>query len=642
GFGAFLDPRYRSGISTVNVPPLRIIGLDIEQSTFYRDGNFPLPHDPLLSIGIYTWDDRRIVGYCVGHSSGVYPSDEKIIEVRLEDSTALVKWAIDWILEERPDFIIVHNGYAYDIPTMAAHCPKPYEKFFKIVNLDRKNKGVDLQIAGVTLIDSYRYLDKLHRSEYESLSLDSLAQHVLHLSKVVQPPLNLSIGSDSEMQEVLYYNVYDSYLHLKVAEATGMIQEIISLTSVSRSPISDVTRYITGSMASTLVASFAFFDKHLLDWSPENVVLDKYRGGLVLEPLKGVHRKVMVFDVQSMYPTVMIDLNISPETVIVKQENRQRNTEVTWVTNPDESDVSWIFEDEVIKLNMDGFTTMVPTPQRKIGLVAKVLRSLIEKRKEVGKKTPAGLACKILANSMYGALGAKTGLLQCRYGAAMVTAGGRFVLHRAKMIAKSLGYDVVYGDTDSVFLTKDTNEGELEPELFLQSLYTNLESTPFQSIRLDLEETFKAILFLKPKMYYGVSTRGSEKVRGIATARKDRPPIVRSLVKLVCQILCYEESPDAYKLLSLVLYDAYTKVQSEEYTIREVAFEVRKAGIGYLSFKDVTGNYQMLRTDDRNFGEVLPSTEWVLERMSKACDSILEPSGYPNFRTLVSKAYTML
>lgn len=635
GYGPFLDPRKNEVIGSVTRPPLRIVGMDIEQTSSMRGGNFPLPQDPLLSIAFYTWDNRRIAGYCNGTSKQEYPGDEVIEEVRLTNSRGLVKWALDWLIKDCPDFVVVHNGYSYDIPTMAAHAPRSHECLFKIVNLDRKSKGMDLQIPGITIIDSYMYLDKLHRAEYDSLSLDSLAGEVLGLSKANQPSFKVELSNEYRMDNMLYYNVHDSYLHYKVAISTGLIDEIVSLCTVSRSPLADVTRYITGSMASTLIASFAYFNNESLDWSSESPSYGKYKGGLVMDPIKGIHRQVMVFDVQSMYPTVMTDLNISPETVSILQPDDSILTSMKWVSV--EPSVYWHFGNKFVIMKDESTIVKVTGPDTKIGLVTQALKTLVSKRLEVGKKTPYGLACKILANSMYGALGAKTGLLQCRQGASMVTAGGRFVLRKAQEVASKLGYEVVYGDTDSVFLACTNSKLSPDPEGYLSALGKELEETPFKGIKLDLEEVFESIVLLRPKMYYGISTEGAVKVRGIASVRRDRPLLVRNTTEMICKVLCFEDSKRAPLVLSTIAFDVYRRITNEDYVIREASFEIRKAGIVYHSFKDDSGQYQMLRTDKESEDVVLPSSKWLVERVSSACDSILVPCDLPTFRNLVNQ-----
>ncbi|KAI5290472.1 hypothetical protein KEM54_001446 [Ascosphaera aggregata] len=54
-------------------------------------------------------------------------------------------------------------------------------------------------------------------------------------------------------------------------------------------------------------------------------------------------------------------------------------------------------------------------------------------------------------------------------------------------------------------MSRNDGEADPDPEEYLKSLYSELEKTPFKSIRLDLEEVFHSILLLKPKMYYGIS-----------------------------------------------------------------------------------------------------------------------------------------
>ncbi|KAI5283453.1 hypothetical protein KEM54_002121, partial [Ascosphaera aggregata] len=104
------------------------------------------------------------------------------------------------------------------------------------------------------------------------------------------------------------------------------------------------------------------------------------------------------------------------------------------------------------------------------------------------------------------------------------------------------------------------------PEGYLRHLYHELKDTPFKSIKLDLEEVFYSILLLKPKMYYGVSMDAKVKVRGIATARKDRPVIVKQAVELLYKVLCFEkEEIGSESSYSVQFSDAGLEAQEATY-----------------------------------------------------------------------------
>ena len=66
GIGPYSSLGFGIGVPTQEPSVRRIVGLDIEQSTLYRNGNFPLHHDPIISIAITTWDKRYFCRYSTG------------------------------------------------------------------------------------------------------------------------------------------------------------------------------------------------------------------------------------------------------------------------------------------------------------------------------------------------------------------------------------------------------------------------------------------------------------------------------------------------------------------------------------------------------------------------------------------------
>jgi hypothetical protein len=140
-------------------------------------------------------------------------------------------------MQEKPDFVAIHNGYSYDVRVMAVHAPIRYARYFTSVNLGLKDKGYDLVIPGVTMIDTYRYLDTLHSGTYDSLSLDHLGQVLAGRLKTPQPSLRIGPNNAPDMSDIIYYNVSDSELHVIVAIESKSISELMSMCPVFKCPI---------------------------------------------------------------------------------------------------------------------------------------------------------------------------------------------------------------------------------------------------------------------------------------------------------------------------------------------------------------------------------------------------------------------
>nr|QBH67428.1 DNA polymerase [Ustilago esculenta] len=288
-----------------------------------------------------------------------------------------------------------------------------------------------------------------------------------------------------------------------------------------------------------MISSYALSQRALVDWSPEVWPSDRYEGALVLPPKSGFYRDVHVMDVGAMYPNIMIDCNISIETVrSIDHAIRgwsQQNADAYALTQDQirtskalrETRVPW--SDFAIVVVADGMMSLIS--RSKQGAVVNVLRHLIASRKAVRKSTPKGWAFKIATNSIYGALGASTSKLQCYQGAGAVTACGRVITSLASTVSEALGFEVIYGDTDLAFVSPKHHSSQvLGPSGLLTILHRILDFTPFGSIRLEHEKTYSSFISIKHKMYYGTKLSQSDvnirEVKGVAAARKDHIPII--------------------------------------------------------------------------------------------------------------------
>jgi DNA polymerase II len=160
--------------------------------------------------------------------------------------------------------------------------------------------------------------------------------------------------------------------------------------------------------------------------SSDSSVHDAQQGGHVLEPMAGLHRDVWVFDFKSLYPSIIRTFNIDP---------------LSYAATPDA-------QEDLILLPGGAF-------RREPAILPGMLDALFPRR-EAAKKSGdavASNAIKILMNSFYGVLGTPA----CRfYNPALansITGAGREILLWSKGWFEAAGYQVLYGDTDSLFVS---------------------------------------------------------------------------------------------------------------------------------------------------------------------------------------------
>jgi DNA polymerase elongation subunit (family B) len=506
GYGPFCSPGFGPGHETTSDVQVRAVGLDLEQTTYYRQGSFPLPGDPLLSAAIVTWDGRRICRYTTGTvRTEAFPRSQGYDVEKVSNSAALVEWIFNWINFNSPDLIFIHFGYKFDVVRICAHASPMRSNCFTVRNLGKLGKGMDLVLPETVVVDTHWFLDKVHRSEYESLSLDSIAIELGLEGKSEQPSLAIPMDSNQDVTKLVYYNIHDSFLHLAVGVKSGCADEVLTLSKYFKCPLTDSTRYITGTMVSTMISSYALSQGKVLDWSEDAFTDMKVEGALVLRPRVGYSSNVTLMDFASMYPSIMLSLNISPETVhLHRKGNRKvKKKDQSKDTVPSMRAGAIWWDENNCYTSVQGLVSRIDTTSPSVS--HSVLRYLIARRKEVGSKTRAGWALKVGANSIYGCFASNMSGLFNYLAGSSVTLAGRWMLTVVQVICYFLGYSVIYGDTDSVFISPRT-EGYVHERVVVQIVKRVFSFTPLTTVSLEFEKHIRHMILLDKKMYFGFSS----------------------------------------------------------------------------------------------------------------------------------------
>jgi len=262
-----------------------------------------------------------------------------------------------------------------------------------------------------------------------------------------------------------------------------------------------------------------------------------YAGGMVLKPKPGIHENVSVLDFKSMYPNIMIEKNVSPDTYVPPSKPKP-----------------------------DSGVNVAPEVGHKFrreppGFYKKVLTQLISARDEIRramkKVDPNSLdyqlldarqkAVKVITNAAYGYAG-WIGARWFRKPVAEATAAwGRSMIMRSIKIAKDLGLDIVYGDTDSLFIKHDPQKIERLIQRIKKDL--GLEIRP--------EKIYTRILFTEAKKRYcGLLPDGSLDNVGLEVVRGDWAKVAKVTQERVLELILKEKSVEkAVKFVSSLIKD---------------------------------------------------------------------------------------
>jgi DNA polymerase, archaea type len=299
-------------------------------------------------------------------------------------------------------------------------------------------------------------------------------------------------------------------------------QGLFEIARICRAPLHTSSRSSIGSSMSSLQFYQAFKQEILIPRNKsipeafksayELLVAD--RGGFVYEPKVGIHDNTGEVDFSSMYPNLMVNNNISAETVLCK-------------CCPDS-------HLRIPELNYN-------ICEKRMGVVPKALKLVVNKRlryKQLKEEVMNPKLKKMYDNrqnalkwilvTCFGYLGyrnAKFGTVDGHIG---VCAFGRDAFLRAARISESRGFEVLHGIVDSLWLKKENADLEEYKDLCKQ-VSQEIE------VPLNFEGHYKWIVFLPSKMhpnigvlnrYYGVMENGKLKVRGIEVRKHDTPKFV--------------------------------------------------------------------------------------------------------------------
>jgi len=496
----------------IEVPDLKILAFDCEMLSSF--GMPDAEKDPIIVIAV-KWGDG-----------------EKEFEIISErEERKILQRFVEIIKTVDPDVIVGYNQDAFDWPYLR----KRAEKLKVPLNIGRDGsqisfKGGRPKIAGRLNVDLYDIAMRI--TEVKIKRLENIAEFLgtkIDMEDIEARDINKYWETDKE--KVLLHAKRDVMHTFMIAkELLPMHYEMAKLI---RLPLDDVTRIGRGKQVDWLLLSEA---KKVGEVAPNAAeVAETYEGAFVIEPERGLHENVAELDFASMYPSIMVAFNISPDTLSPNGEYIAPEVGYRFKKQPD-------------------------------GFFKRILISLIKRRQEI-KKIMKNMnendpnyklldikqqTLKILTNSFYGYMGWGGARWYCKACAEATTAWGRHFIKTSAKIAEQMGFKVLYGDTDSIFVSKPVGIEELKKEVdkLIERISKELP------VQIELDELFKTIFFVEKKRYAGLTIEGKILVRGLEVRRGDWCELAKRAQKEVIEILLRERNPEkAMKLVSRIIED---------------------------------------------------------------------------------------
>jgi DNA polymerase I len=351
----------------------------------------------------------------------------------------LIKKYVDTIQSEDPDIILGYNSDRFDFPYIKERAEKlgvPLKlgvdgSSLKIVNNGRRNAAV---IKGRIHIDLYSNMRRNLPLEHHTLK--RVYKELFGEDKIDIPghEVYISWNDDGEKLERLFkYALEDVMAVTKIGEK--MLPLSIELTRLIGQPLFDVARMGSGKQVEWYLIRKAF---EYGDMAPNKfgTYLRDVVGGYVEEPVKGLHTNIYYFDFRSLYPSIIVSKNISPDTLV------EEGSEDCYIA----PEFGYKFR---------------KTPQGFIpSVVSKLLENRIQKKSMMKKSTePREFqmlnfqqeALKRLTSTIYGLYNHSTFRWYSIECSEAITAWGRDFLQKTMEKSEEHGFKPIYADTDGFY-----------------------------------------------------------------------------------------------------------------------------------------------------------------------------------------------
>jgi DNA polymerase-2 len=361
----------------------------------------------------------------------------------------------------------------------------------------RKGGGYFASVYGRVVIDGPQSLRSSFFT-FEDYKLETVAQELLQEGKTITPDENKIAEIErlfvEDKVKLAEYNLQDAVLVTEIFKKSGLIE-----LSVRRSQLSGLLMDQLGMM--TAAFDHFFLPRlHRKGYVAPNIkdleLSEHAAGGYVFDPRPGIYGNVVVLDFRSLYPSIIQTFKIDPLSRLLSAKDT--------LTTPTG------YKFSATQHFLPGF-----------------ISQLIEQRSIAKKKKDKQLsqAIKILMNSFYGVMGS----YNCRFYhpdlPSAITGTGQWLLLRSKEYLEQKEYNVVYGDTDSLFVKLPETMDDFTPEDG-KKLVGDLNK--FWKKRLKDEFKVESFLEVEFEKYYRkfiiTPARGSEsgaKKRYAGVLRKD-------------------------------------------------------------------------------------------------------------------------
>ncbi len=581
----------QAGSETLSNP--KILAFDIETYSPF-DMQIDMEKNPIIMLSVYGENFKKLIVW------KQFEHDAGFIDFVDSESELLQKFK-DIVLDYEPDILTGYFSDGFDLPYVRkrADINKVKLDFGWDYSDIRVKSGSETtaSINGITHLDIFKFIKRTMGASLDTYTYDlnAVASELLEEQKVDVALSELTNIWDNDNGKLLKYAEYcahDSYLTYNLA--MKMLPVLIEMVKIVGIPVYDVNRVGFSQLVEWYTIKQAQSFNEIVPNKPGNSDVtkrraDTYQGAFVFEPKPGFFRDIVVFDFRSLYPTILTSHNIGSDTLNCEccmDSAKKIPGEEYWFCTKKRGFIPILVEDLI---------------NRRIKIKEVIRKEEEDKKKFLDARQNS---LKLLANSFYGYLGFFAARWYCIECARSITALGRFYIQNVIDSAQKEGFDVLYSDTDSIFLALVSKTKD-DARDFVKRINMELPGL----MELDYENFYPSGIFVSAKVgpfgakkkYALLSEQGTMKIRGFEMVRRNWSLIAKNTQETVLDIILREhDTKKAMSFVKEIIKDLRSKKMPKEMVI--IHTQLQKEIVDYAAKGPHVAVAQRMRQKGRNIG----------------------------------------
>jgi DNA polymerase elongation subunit (family B) len=464
---------------------IKVFTIDIETSTEHGFPDIKSANEEILLITVKELATKRIITF--GSKTYVNPRED-VIYVNCKDEQALLTQFLEFWSKSHPDVITGWNTDFFDMPYLIRRIERelgdgesnklsPWGYVNERKTFIKGSEEIHYDIVGIAQLDYLELYKKYTYSKQESYRLDYIAEQELGDKKKVNPGDSFKDFYTNHWQEFVDYNIHDVELVDKLEDKMRLIELHLTMAYNAKINFEDV--YSQVRMWDTIIYNHLRKKGIVVPAKSYSGKDSQFEGAYVKDPIIGLHKWMASFDLNSLYPHLIMQYNISPETLtsekisVTVDKLLNQEIDTTYVKQRDLALTAngWTYTKE-FKGFMPELMEQMYKNRSKFKKQMLVIQQEYEKDKskkhllkDISRLNNLQMAMKIALNSAYGAMGNQYfRYFDIRMAEGITTSGQLSIRWMANKLnafmnktLKTEGKDYVVAiDTDSIYLTLET------------------------------------------------------------------------------------------------------------------------------------------------------------------------------------------